>query len=111
MLRVVICGPNLIDQTRGTFHVHREGCADLGRHARREPEYENGWTIEAETREGVVRAIYADHMAEREAENQWLRANGRADEARDFTWDDYDDLYVFDCCKQLDAPRGEGTEW
>lgn len=29
--RVVIVGPNLRDQSKGTFHVHAEGCADLKR--------------------------------------------------------------------------------
>ncbi len=27
-MRVHIIGPNLIDQSKGSFHVHKEGCAD-----------------------------------------------------------------------------------
>ena len=57
-MRVTICGPNLRDQSKGTFHVHAEGCADLARGARREPEYGNGWTVEAATAEDVVLDVY-----------------------------------------------------
>jgi hypothetical protein len=28
-MRVRVCGPNLNDQSKGTFHVHADGCADL----------------------------------------------------------------------------------
>jgi len=65
-MRVTICGPNLRDQSKGQFHVHAEGCADLRRNAslQREPEYMNGWTIEAATRDEVGDHIYEDHIAE-----------------------------------------------
>lgn len=63
-MQVTICGPNLYDQSKGQFHVHAAGCADLQRGARREPEYANGWTIEASTRDEVGDEIYADHIAE-----------------------------------------------
>lgn len=61
--RVVIVGPNLRDQTKGSFHVHAEGCADL----RRDPnvKHENqGWVIEADTVEDVAEAVYSDMMEE-----------------------------------------------
>jgi hypothetical protein len=57
-MRVTICGPNLRDQSKGTFHVHAAGCADLIKHARREPEYSNGWTIEAFSRAHVCDEVY-----------------------------------------------------
>lgn len=61
---VTICGPNLRDQSKGQFHVHAAGCADLVRGAAREPEYRHGWTIEAESRVEVGDSIYEDHIAE-----------------------------------------------
>ena len=57
-MRVTICGPNLEDQSRGSFHVHSADCGDLQRHAKREPEYLNGWTIEVDTRDEVTRNVY-----------------------------------------------------
>lgn len=45
--RVVVVGPNLPQQAKATFHVHAEGCADLGRgwikrYAKGERAYEFG---------------------------------------------------------------------
>lgn len=62
--RVTICGPNLRDQSKGTFHVHAADCADLVRGAQREPEYRHGWTIDATTHDDVGDNIYEDHIAE-----------------------------------------------
>lgn len=61
---ITICGPNLRDQSKGTFHVHAAGCADLKRHASREPEYRHGWTIDAESQAEVGDAIYEDMIDE-----------------------------------------------
>lgn len=83
-MRVTICGPNLMDQSKGSFHIHAAGCADLRRGARREPEYENGWTIEANTKRTVVMAVYADQIGE-----------GSTYEAC------REDLHFMDCCAAL----------
>lgn len=63
-MRVTICGPNLNDQSKGQFHIHAADCADLKKHAQREPEYRNGWTIEASSRDEVGDSIYEDHIEE-----------------------------------------------
>jgi len=55
---VTIVGPNLRDQSKGTFHVHAEGCRDLTRLARSEPEVRNGWTIRADSIRDIVEAVY-----------------------------------------------------
>jgi hypothetical protein len=34
-MTVRISGPNLRDQTKGSFHVHREGCADIKKAAKK----------------------------------------------------------------------------
>lgn len=57
-MQVTICGPNLRDQSMGEFHVHAAGCADLLRGARREPEYVDGWTMDADTCVAVCDAVY-----------------------------------------------------
>lgn len=85
-MRVTICGPNLRDQSKGTFHVHAEGCADLARHASREPEYRNGWTVDAESRKDIVTAIYDPSDFQYDADTEWR---------------DYDDMYLFPCCGSL----------
>lgn len=116
---VTICGPNLYDQSKGEFHVHAAGCADLVRHARREPEYANGWTIEATSREDIVRAIYADHIEEAERENAWVKTHPEEMESYPqnvheqllsgvlVDWRTYDDLYIFPCVHNLpdEAPK------
>jgi hypothetical protein len=57
-MRVTIVGPNLRDQSKGTFHVHAEGCADIARNARRDPAYADGWTVEVASQDDVVLEVY-----------------------------------------------------
>lgn len=57
-MKVTIIGPNLRDQSKGDMHVHAAGCADIARMVGREPEYANGWEIEAESVKDVVTAVY-----------------------------------------------------
>lgn len=85
-MRVTICGPNLNDQSKGSFHVHAEGCADLRRQAAREPEYANGWTIEANTRDDAVLGVYDDLINSNDCEP--------IERYRD-------DLHFFPCCAAL----------
>jgi hypothetical protein len=85
-MRVTICGPNLRDQSKGSFHVHAAGCADLVRGARREPEYRSDWTIEAATRDDVVLEVYSD----------MILAND-CDPIEDYR----SDLHFFPCCADL----------
>lgn len=89
-MQVTICGPNLNDQSKGQFHVHAAGCSDLKRHAHREPEYEHGWTIEAESRVDVATEVYADHMAEREPSDPWSKPEPYVSE-----------FHFFPCCDSL----------
>lgn len=63
-MRVTICGPNLRDQSKGSFHIHAAGCADLKRGARLEPEYRNGWTIDADSRLEVCEDVYPSDQYE-----------------------------------------------
>jgi hypothetical protein len=88
---VVVCGPNLRDQSKGSFHVHAAGCADLTRSATREPEYANGWALTVGTRLDVAGEVYADMIDE------------SGDDAASYV----DDFHFFPCCDAL--PHG-GTE-
>lgn len=57
--QVVICGPNLNDQSKGTFHVHAAGCAEArqyGPHKRHGGE--TPWQVEATSRADVVLDVY-----------------------------------------------------
>lgn len=84
-MNVTICGPNLNDQSKGTFHVHATGCVHLTIGARREPEYRNGWTFDADTRVSVAGHVYEDQIAE-------------SDEVAE---DYVPDFHFFDCCAGL----------
>lgn len=64
--RVTVIGPNLLDQSRGDFHVHAAGCADIARSARRDPMFDQGWSINASSRLEIAGAIYEDIIAEDE---------------------------------------------
>jgi hypothetical protein len=63
---VTIIGPNLLDQSKGGFHVHGAGCRDITRQARRDPAFRDGWTITVASREAVAEVVYADIIAENE---------------------------------------------
>lgn len=90
-MRVTICGPNLRDQSKGTFHVHAAGCADLVRGANREPEYRNGWSIDADHRVAVAFEVYSDMIDEHAGDGtQWEKAEGYLD-----------DFHFFPCCAEL----------
>jgi hypothetical protein len=65
-MKVTVCGPNLRDQSKGEFHVHAAGCADLARGARREPMYRDGWTLDVASRLAVAAEMYADQIDENE---------------------------------------------
>jgi hypothetical protein len=87
MTSVTIHGPNLIDQSKGTFHVHAAGCRDNHREV-----VNNGsecpWTIEADSIQAIVEEVYSDHMAEHEAGSKWA------------TWEPYrSDFHVLPCVK------------
>ena len=62
-MRLTIHGPNLNDQSKGSFRVHAAGCADNGREVRR-----NGssypFTDDFASRTEVAALIYADQIAE-----------------------------------------------
>lgn len=85
-MQVVICGPNLRDQSKGDHHVHAAGCHDLVRHARREPAYREGWTIEAHDQKTVATAIYPPSDFQYD-ESDWRDYNGG--------------VYYFPCCDSL----------
>jgi hypothetical protein len=78
-MKVRIVGPNLRDQTKGTFHVHADGCADLtkygpGRRFGGDLAGERETLLDAASEIDVVEFVYADQLAENpdvEAE-EWI---------------------------------------
>lgn len=101
-MNVTIYGPNLRDQTRGTFHVHAAGCAH-GKHYGPGTKFggdDAGLPLEADSATAVVEFIYADQLAEHDGDVKpadWL-----------------DDFHFAPCARALptDTPgdaRQEGT--
>ena len=62
MSRLTVIGPNLRDQSKGSFHVHDAGCMDI----KRNPNYRNAgkYTANWDSLEDVVTAIYEEIMWE-----------------------------------------------
>lgn len=87
-MRVVVIGPNLPDQTRGSYHVHAAGCADIGRSRDyRSPEfaYDKTNPIAVADRDEIVEYVYADQIGG----GDMTVADGRGD------------LHVFPCAAAL----------
>jgi hypothetical protein len=92
-MQVTIHGPNLHDQSQGTFHVHAAGCRDNQREVRMNGS-ENPWTLEVDSAQAVVEEVYADQMAEHEAGDKWS------------TWTPYlSDFAFYPCVKDLPCER------
>ena len=56
-MRVTVLGPNLNDQSKGTFVVHAEGCADLSRGVNR-MEWVPHWSGDYPSRTAVCDDVY-----------------------------------------------------
>lgn len=78
---IVICGPNLRDQSRGSFHVHAAGCADLKRS--KEPAYRDGWEITVASRIEASDEVYPP------------------EEFGGESGDNLHDLHFFPCCDHV----------
>jgi hypothetical protein len=65
-MTVRISGPNLRDQTKGSFHVHREGCADIKKAAKSDPAFSKreAHVLDVASAQDVAEFIYADQIAE-----------------------------------------------
>lgn len=64
-MRVHIIGPNLPDQSKGSFHIHAEGCTDV----QRDPQYaaflhDREYTWAVTSRLNAAAEVYADQIAE-----------------------------------------------
>jgi len=58
-MRVTIFGPNLRDQSKGSYVIHAADCADC-----RKLKNEEAWTINGTSEVELVGAIYDDILAE-----------------------------------------------
>jgi hypothetical protein len=59
-MQVTIIGPNLQDQSKGTFHVHKAGCKDLSKPAYRLNKVYGlmGDTVEVSTKREAAEYVY-----------------------------------------------------
>jgi hypothetical protein len=80
-MKVTVIGPNLPDQTKGSFHVHKAGCRDAVRLIREMKGYVHD--VDVESRQGIVLWVYSDHMGDNEAD--------------DSEWRGWDDFYLAPC--------------
>lgn len=75
-MKVRIFGPNLNDQSKGTFHVHAEHCGDCahygpsGKYGGEDPA---GWRIEAASEFDVVMDIYPPEQFDYDSEDENAR--------------------------------------
>lgn len=92
MSAVTVVGPNLPDQSQGDMHVHAAGCADLKRGQLRN--HAERWTVEVDSVQAVVEAIYSDMIAECDPDEPYG------------TWVDYEaDLHFAPCTDHLPRDR------
>lgn len=61
--KLTIHGPNLNDQSKGTFHVHTADCRDNDREVKNNGSVDP-WTIDADSIDDVVDHVYSDQFAE-----------------------------------------------
>lgn len=68
-MKVRVCGPNLNIQSKGTFHVHADGCGDLtkygpGRKHGGDRNGEDEMVVDMECALDVSKAVYSDHAGD-----------------------------------------------
>ena len=97
-MKVRVVGPNLRDDSKGTFHVHADGCKDLtkygpGRRLGGDCKGEEEMLLDVDTAVEVVEATYADQLSENPdvVASDWLY-----------------DFHFAPCVKGL--PRGESEQ-
>ena len=92
-MNVRVCGPNLNDQSKGSFHVHRDGCRDLdhygpGRRFGGDMYGQDEMLINDATVMKVVCDVYADQLEE------------SGDDPESYV----NDFWFAPCCSQLMYP-------
>jgi hypothetical protein len=92
-MKLALIGPNLYDQTKGTFHVHTASCKD-GLNSRKYPLSER-WEEEHDSRMSVCRSTYWDQI-----HSDTGYAEGSA-QAEDLVAAYVDDFYFHACTKAL----------
>lgn len=81
---VCIIGPNLLDQSKGQYHVHAAGCADTKKAQYRMHQSDVNHPIAVTSVQECVEYVYADFLDEPEQ------------------WEDFaSDVYFFPCTETL----------
>jgi hypothetical protein len=95
-MKVAICGPNLNDQTKGQFHVHAAGCADLKNYGpgKKMGGQDQGWVIDADTLADVALNVYDFALDEAGVEEGTAEADAVVAGL-------VSDFHVLDCAKEL----------
>jgi len=87
MTKLTVIGPNLRDQSKGTFHVHDANCADIHRRYSAS-ETSDSYTADLATEREVIELIYEDIIAENEGDEVFG------------TWEGYrSEFHILPCVK------------
>lgn len=97
-MKVDIHGPNLRDQSKGSFHVHKHGCPDSNNRRKYhiDPRMGDPYTIEVGSEVEVVHAMY-------EPENFEYSGDPDADDFGIY----HQDFHFFPCVSELPFKGGD----
>jgi hypothetical protein len=95
-VKVAVFGPNLRDQSKGQFHVHAAGCADIAKTAKRDAAYgeDYAWYMDIACKDDAVHEAYSDMIDSNDC-------NPIEDYRSDF--------YFFPCCGNLSQTNEEAS--
>ena len=67
---IFVAGPNLNDQSKGSFHAHAAGCRDATKYGfgKQHGGDDEGWTLRADDWRDVVEDIFYDQIIENDEE-------------------------------------------
>lgn len=88
-MRVVIIGPNLLDQSKGGMHVHAEGCADTKKSQYRLHQADLKFAYEVKSQADIAMSVYDPGDFGYDAEDD--------DEVNGYLGD----IYIFPCASGL----------
>lgn len=98
-MKVIVVGPNLIDQSKGQYHCHAAGCADLKKAQYQIHREDLAYPVEVSSIYEVVDFVYRDFLDE---------DGNYADDPSYGTWEDIHEIAFFPCTDAL--PRTNETQ-
>lgn len=97
-MKVIVVGPNLRDQSKGQYHAHAAGCADLKKAIYSIHREDLAYPVEVSSIYEIVEFVYSDFLDE---------DSNYADDPS-LTWEDIHEIHFFPCTDAL--PRTNETQ-